>query len=306
MTVENVELCVCSRRRPIPLARLLDSVESLLIPDGQPIALSILVVENDVETRYSDLLDNRTGSIPLRHVLEPRAGLSSARNRLLAEARGDLLLIVDDDQKLSPGILRCFLRSRERNGSPILYGSNPPLFERPCPPSLSWFFEVAPEPEGAMLPWAPTNCLFLERGILSAIQQPWFDPAFNHSGGEDIEFTSRCVRAGFAIRSCPEAIAWECIPPGRMSLRYILARSRRDANVGVVLDLRLGTKSKHRQMLSAFKRLVGGAMLALPCLLLPGRFRYLGLHKFSQGLGMLDALAYRSSAFYARASHSPS
>ena len=51
----------------------------------------------DVIRRYRDVLGPR-----LRNVFEPRQGLSHARNRALAEAKGDIVSFIDDDVVVAP------------------------------------------------------------------------------------------------------------------------------------------------------------------------------------------------------------
>lgn len=264
--------------------------------------ISILLVENDSQSRYLDVIHAHASSrdIPLRHFLEPKIGLSSVRNRAFKEAVGDNLLIVDDDQVLSSEILHEFMIAREKTGALMIYGSNPPQFESECPLSISWFFYPESEACGKSIPWAPTNCLWIDAKVLAQMPPPWFDEAFDLSGGEDIDFTHRCVRQGFDIVSWPKAIAWEYVPSARCNLRYILARSRRDANVGAILGMRFGRKSALRQIISLFKRLMVGIVSAIPCLAFTGKTKYYGMIKLWQAAGMLEAVTQRRSTFYAR------
>lgn len=297
----SLEICVCSRGRSASLRRLLRSVETSVDASGLGRGVfSVLVVENAAESDYARWLPGFSADlgVRVRHVLETRIGLSHARNRLLAEAVGELILVVDDDQELDPAIFSKLLGFKGSHHCEMVYGSNPPRFESPCASTLAWFFQGEYASEGSELDCAPTNCLLLERRILSSIELPWFDPDMNASGGEDILFTHRLVAAGFKLLSCPGAIAWEWVPASRANLRYLLRRARRDANVGVELDLRTGSKTVPGQWASFAKRALAGSATLLPCLFVPGRFRFFGLFKLAQAVGMLDALVGRRSKFY--------
>jgi GT2 family glycosyltransferase len=86
-----VTVAVCTRDRPTPLADCLAALSGLDYP-----ALDLLVVDNAPSTPATAQLVRR--HYPhVRYVCEPTPGLNWARNRAIAEARGDLLAYTDDD-----------------------------------------------------------------------------------------------------------------------------------------------------------------------------------------------------------------
>src|SRR5439155_1648979 len=88
---------VCTRDRPDDLRRCLDGLERLAYP-----LLDLLVIDNAPVTEASkrEVL-SRNGRI--RYALEHRPGLSWARNRAIAEAKGEILAFTDDDVFVDPG-----------------------------------------------------------------------------------------------------------------------------------------------------------------------------------------------------------
>jgi GT2 family glycosyltransferase len=86
----SVTVAVCTRDRPDDLARCLDALQRLDYP-----GLEILVVDNAPATAATEQLAAARAGV--RYVREPRPGLDHARNRALAEARGELLAFTDDD-----------------------------------------------------------------------------------------------------------------------------------------------------------------------------------------------------------------
>jgi GT2 family glycosyltransferase len=90
----SVTVTVATRDRPDSLARCLRSVLAAAQPDT-----SVLVVDNaPADDRTAALVAEEFGADPrVRYVLEPRAGLSVARNRALAETDSEVLLFTDDD-----------------------------------------------------------------------------------------------------------------------------------------------------------------------------------------------------------------
>ena len=95
---ETVSVIVCSRDRPDDLARCLASLAAC-----DPAPDEIVVVDNSPGSPEVRALVAATPRARL--VVEPRPGLSRARNAGVAAARGGLLLFTDDDVEVPPGWL---------------------------------------------------------------------------------------------------------------------------------------------------------------------------------------------------------
>lgn len=92
----SVTVAVCTRNRPDDLARCLASIAAAVAEFAGEVDL--LVVDNappDSGTR--DVVAARAD---VRYACEPVAGLNVARNRSLAQARGEWLAFVDDDVRV--------------------------------------------------------------------------------------------------------------------------------------------------------------------------------------------------------------
>jgi GT2 family glycosyltransferase len=91
-----ITVVVCTRDRPGPLARSLDTLLALEYP---PACLRILVVDNapggDATERAVRAARSRG---PVDYLREPRPGLSRARNAALAACPGELIAWIDDDE----------------------------------------------------------------------------------------------------------------------------------------------------------------------------------------------------------------
>lgn len=95
-----VTVVVCSRDRANDLARCLESLNRLDYP-----SLDILVVDNAPTTDATERLV-RDNYPDVRYVCESRPGLDWARNRGIAEARGDIIAFTDDDVVVDAGWVR--------------------------------------------------------------------------------------------------------------------------------------------------------------------------------------------------------
>ncbi len=93
-TAPTVTVVVCTRDRADRLGACLDRLSAQQYP-----AYEIVVVDNAPRTDHvRRLVAARTGEATTRYVVEPRPGLSWARNTGAAHARGDVVAFLDDDE----------------------------------------------------------------------------------------------------------------------------------------------------------------------------------------------------------------
>ena len=95
-----VTVAVCTRDRPEDLRICLDAIARVDYP-----ALEVLVVDNAPSCDATQEL-LRARFPEMRYVREPRPGLDWARNRAIAEARGEIIAYTDDDVVVDPGWVR--------------------------------------------------------------------------------------------------------------------------------------------------------------------------------------------------------
>lgn len=88
-SLASVTVCVCTRNRPDLLRRCLVGLARM-----SPRADEILVVDN---TEGDDATEELARQFGARYVVEPRIGLSHARNTGMAESRSDVTAFLDDD-----------------------------------------------------------------------------------------------------------------------------------------------------------------------------------------------------------------
>lgn len=106
----QISLVVCTRNRAPQLQRALSSLCALEFSDPW----ELLVVDNGSTDNTTQVLADFHAEerLPLRVISEPRAGLSRARNRGVANAKGSIIAFTDDDcypaSNYLEAIKRCF------------------------------------------------------------------------------------------------------------------------------------------------------------------------------------------------------
>jgi len=80
---------ICTRRRPALLARCLEAVARL-----DPAPSQVIVVDNSAGDEDTKKIALKFGA---RYLVEPKAGLSRARKRGLAESETEAVAFLDDD-----------------------------------------------------------------------------------------------------------------------------------------------------------------------------------------------------------------
>jgi cellulose synthase/poly-beta-1,6-N-acetylglucosamine synthase-like glycosyltransferase len=86
-----------------------DCLDSILATDYPPDRREILVVDNGSTDATASLIQAR----PVRYLREPKRGVSNARNRGIAESRGEILAFVDADCLVDPQWLTELVRTFE-------------------------------------------------------------------------------------------------------------------------------------------------------------------------------------------------
>ncbi len=221
----RLAIAVCTRDRPGSLSRCLDRLL------GNAVEAEVLVVDNAPRTadtaRVVDEVAQR--GLGVRRVVEPRPGLSRARNRALVETDADYVAFTDDDVLADsdwPAALhRGFARGVDVG---LVTGLVPPAeittaaqaqFQRKmrwsrslerCVYSLrdrgrySWPFPYAPGHFGTGANFAVRRTLALDLGGFN----PCLGAGTRTEGGEDLEMFVRVVLAGHELAYEPAAVAW--------------------------------------------------------------------------------------------------
>jgi len=225
----HVAVCVCTFKRPEMLRRLLTSLRGQ--DTGEAVRLSVTVVDNDANGSAADTVAAfRTDSgMAVRYAIEPEQNISAARNRALAAAAADYYACVDDDEVAEPTWVLNLYRTIVAERAAGVLGPVRPSYDNPPP---AWLVrgriqERREFPTGTEMS-DPRDCRtgnVLFSHALIASQDRVFDPDYGRTGGEDVDFFRRMMKAGHRFVWCNEAVVHEVTPLFRQKRSYYLRRA---------------------------------------------------------------------------------
>jgi len=289
----RVTIAVLTYRRPRDLAELLPALVSQA---GEVSAeVDILVVDNDPAGGARAFVLQAGADAPVRYTHEAAPGIASARNRALDEARAELLVFIDDDERPAPHWLAHLLAVHAGHRVQAVVG---PVVSRYDTPPSRWvqagrFFDRRRMPTLTPVTVAATNNLLLD---LTWVRRNGlrFDTRFGLSGGSDSLFTRQLHNRGGRMLWCDEAVVIDVVPASRLTRSWVLRKAYRIGNASsrVLLD---GTAPGRRLLLrlrllgAGSVRVVGGSLRVLAGLV-TGRIshRARGLRTAARGAGMLS------------------
>jgi glycosyltransferase involved in cell wall biosynthesis len=223
-TVPHISVCICTFKRPALLANLLKGIIEQRT-DGK-FTFSVVVVDNDRLGSARESAE-RFGGERVKYVIEPEQSIALARNRAMANASGDFVACIDDDECPEKEWLLTLFEACVKYKAAGVLGPVKPAFETEPP---TWvvkgkFYDRPTHETGFVIPWTEgrTGNVLFRRSILDGVE-PVFRPEFR-SGGEDRNFFMRMIEAGHVFVWCDEAVAYESVPPVRCTRSFMLRRA---------------------------------------------------------------------------------
>ena len=272
LPLPHIAVCICTYQRPEFLMRLLDDLGRQKT-DGA-FTYSIVVADNDkggsakqvVEEARSRLL------IPVKYCSEPDRGIARARNKVIENAEGDYVALIDDDEFPEPYWLLNLLRTYQRYRVAGVLGPVKRFLEPEAPQWLrrSSLYDRPVNPTGLEVRWreARTGNVLLNRAIFAGDPVP-FRPEFK--AGEDQDFFQRKIQQGYRFVWSSDAVVSEVLPRARWSRKYYMRKAlMQGANAALQPDCGI---------LSIAKSLLAVPLyaLALPLAFLMGQHRFMTL-----------------------------
>ncbi len=297
----EVVVAIPTFRRPQSLKRLLRALEELVTAAK----VRVIVADNDAEFHKGfDLCQNLCAENyrwPLEAMVTPERGIPQARNVLIARALDgqdtDFIAMLDDDEWPHPAWLETLLGVQRQTGADAVQGRVMFEYEKCSGMQAAPYKRHAPacQPSGLAESLHGTGNVLFSRHCFDGLRAPYFDPAFALTGGEDADFFVSLARTGKTFAWAEEAVAYECIPPSRSKLRWILSRaySVGNSDMRVVLKYYPGLGTRVRESVKIAGALFLAPVLLVMFLLSPNR-RVAALSLLFRAAGKTVAMVGRS------------
>lgn len=250
--VRTVTLAVLTYQRTQRLARAVTTMAAGATDgDGWRI-VEILVVDNNPDGSARPTVDDlaeTTGQL-VRYAHEPTPGIVAARNRALTEAKGDVLVFIDDDEVALDGWPGGLLDVMTKTGAALVGGPVISEFEEEPPQWAveSGFFDEEIVPTGSPRTWLSTCNLAVDLTQANAAGIR-FDNRYPH--GEDVAFSRLAAHRGLDLRWSATAKVKEFIPSERTTLQWRRHRQRISTEAWVRVELDLDPSIRSRAVLTA-------------------------------------------------------
>ncbi|HEX2853805.1 MAG TPA: glycosyltransferase [Opitutaceae bacterium] len=227
-TAPLITVAICTYNRAELLGQTLRDIARQEFPRDR---YEVLVVDNNSRDNTRDVVAGFASVQPApRHLFETQQGLPHARNRAIAEARGEIIVFADDDVLLEPNWLGQLIApfaadSTRRVG--VVGGEVIPVFPNGLPPWVEeWHSPLAFRHDaGPLTPrQSPMGAnLAFRREVFAQLGN--FATGLGRAGknlfaGEESEMIRRARAAGFEVWFAPQAVAKHQMPASRTTFAY--------------------------------------------------------------------------------------
>lgn len=224
----SIIICTYNRERFLPEA--LERVAANAYPDYE-----IILVDNnstDSTAAICNSFGKKHPEINFRYFMEEKQGLSHARNRGIAESRGEYLVFLDDDSMIGADYLHNLSRNLSRHNEPIAFGGKiTPRFESTIPDwlckwSLSWVSGLdMGDGEKEFAKGYPIGAnMGMSRKIIDdcgVFNVNLGRSGGNMMGGEEKDIFNRIKAKGYRIIYFPDISIEHVIPEHRTTREYV-------------------------------------------------------------------------------------
>jgi GT2 family glycosyltransferase len=260
-------VCIPCFRRPQHLRLTLASLAN----QRTERRFAVVIVENDASACGSVYVATEfltSGKFPGLCVVEPRQGNCHAINAAFETALATFpaavnFLMIDDDEIASPDWLELMLRAAETTGADVIGGPVLQHFDDDMkrglqrhPAFLPAYDRSGPVP----IIYGCGNCL-IQRPVFERSSSPAFDLRFNFLGGGDVDFFTRCRRAGLRFHWVAEAVIVETVPNSRTNPGWLAMRGLRIGAINYHVESKAAQTMRSRVKLLA--RMLGRLPLSL-------------------------------------------
>lgn len=218
------------------IGRTLAELERMV---GHRRPLEILVIDNGSTDGTPDIIRSFESRLPVRYLYCAKRGKNTALNHGLGAARGDLIVLTDDDVLPFPDWLQAFETLAAEHAEVDVFGGRivpewsapPPAWTRHVPSNVVFSIHPDTVPEGCERPgtiWGG-NMMVRARVFRSGFR---FDESLGPSRGSyamggETDFNARASAAGYRLRFSNRPVVRHIIRKSQFERKWIFRRARR-------------------------------------------------------------------------------
>lgn len=241
------------------LAKTLESIQRLVLPDG--ITIQLLVADDSFDGRATRLCAAaKADRFPPQVIAVASRNISIARNALLEQAAGAWIAFIDDDEWIEQEdwLVHHLLAATEFGADAVIgpvvakYSENTPAWMVSADPyTRSW------GERGERIETGSTSNAFVNLAKIRHLELR-FGPSFGRTGGGDTDFFYRLYESGGVVIATDDAVVLEAIPEGRLRLTYLVKREEKGGQAygGLVLRQRPGHSGRIRLAIDGSAKLM--------------------------------------------------
>ncbi|MGI9597677.1 MAG: glycosyltransferase family 2 protein [Acidimicrobiales bacterium] len=268
LATTKVAVYICTYKRNLPLARMLDSLEVAARAAEPDVELGVVVIDDNADGSARSVVENSKNHFPLglHYEFVGAGNIATARNAGLEAAMklADWVAMVDDDQIVVRDWLSELVRVQAETDADAVTA---PVYARFPDDSPSWltdqpFAELWGTPErddGAPVTDLQTANSMIRTSFLDQHPAVRFSTDLGEVGGEDMVFYRGALDAGLKAHYSRHAVNWELESSDRATYRYQLRRCLWHGNTEAVTNLRAGRAGRARLAVRAIRRAITAA-----------------------------------------------
>jgi succinoglycan biosynthesis protein ExoM len=161
--------------------------------------------------------------------MQPKKNIALTRNMGVANATGEYIAFIDDDEYADPDWLSTLYAALHKYEADVVFGPVVGVLPNDAPEWIKegGFFKGLNQPSGSLLiNDGATGNVLLRAAALPDRLAP-FNPKYGLSGGEDTDFFLRLRLSGAKLVWCNEAGVREIVTSDRMTVSWLIRRSFR-------------------------------------------------------------------------------
>jgi len=219
-------ICIATYKRPELLKKLLESLSKQKIPES--VEIEVIIVDNDKSESTKEAVEiaGIKLGLNLRYFSQPIKNISLTRNVSVAEAKGEYIFFIDDDEIASSEWISHLHDSLFKYDADAVFGRVESYFD---PDTFLWikncFIYNRTSPKtGTRAISTRTGNVMVRSSLLRSVEGP-FEPAYGNTGGEDTKLFSLLKKKGAKYINSYEAVTYEYVPPERTKIKWLILRA---------------------------------------------------------------------------------